>query len=204
MVRSDNMSLREKINNLKEILTNYRIVNRDYEFETNLEDHPLGEQEIYRLYYINYHRIGEGRGSILCDNIGVIDWPLKPFMLPRGMAREEGFKVLSYLIDYIERTLNLDPGSGRSVIKLDEVLTLERLGFRRLDMRFDCDSNDIINLFTVAGRLLLFKKSKYYCKYFEWYTEGVSYEEVKDIYRRCGIDFDDLEFRDKLVLQRER
>lgn len=178
--------------------------NRDYEFEADLEDHPLGDQEIYRLYYINYHRIGENR-SFNRNNVGVIDWPLKPFLLPVGMSREEAFKVLSYLTDYIERILNLEQCSQKSVMQLDEALNLERLCFRRLNMSFENDSDKIINLFTVAGRQLLFKRSKYYEMYFEWYTEGVTYEEVKEIYSRCGIDFYDLIFNDApQTLQREK
>lgn len=178
--------------------------NRDYEFETNLEDHHIGDQEIYRLYYINYYRIGEGYGYT-SNNIGVTDWPLKPFLLPVGMSREEAFKVLSYLTDFIEKTLNLEPCSQKSVMQLDEVLNLERLGFRRLNMSFENDSEEIINLFTVAGRQLLFKNSKYYKMYFEWYTEGVTFEEVKEIYSRCGIQFYDLMFDSApQILQRKK
>lgn len=178
--------------------------NRDYEFEADLEDHPLGDQEIYRLYYINYHRIGEYCGFNR-NNVGVIDWPLKPFLLPVGMSREEGFKVISYLTDFIESTLNIEPYYGKSVMQLDEVLNLERLGFRRLNMHFENDSDKIINLFTVTGRQLLFKKSKYYKMYFEWYTQGITYEEVKEIYSRCGINFYDLNFDSApQILQREK
>ena len=30
---------------------------KDYEFNADLEDHQIKDQNIYRLYYINYHRI---------------------------------------------------------------------------------------------------------------------------------------------------
>ena len=75
--------------------------NRGYEFDAEFEDHPVGEGDIYRLYYVNYHRIREypGRAD---DNIGVINWHGKPFKMPAGMSREDGFKVLSYLTDFIE------------------------------------------------------------------------------------------------------
>lgn len=39
------------------------------------------------------------------------------------------------------------------------------------------------------GRVLLFKQSKQYKKYFEWYTEGVTFKKVKEIYSKSGIDF---------------
>lgn len=187
------MSIKEKLKNLKmTILDSSSLVNRDYEFEAELEDHQLGNQNIYRLYYINYHRIGEnyGRGP---DNVGVINWPFKPFMLPNGMSREDSFKVLSYLTDFIEKNLNSEPCSHKSVSILDNTLNLERLGFRRLNEHFDINSTDVIDLFTVSGRLQLFKKSPYYQKYFEWYTEGITFDEVKNIYNKCGIEFYDLD-----------
>ena len=43
------------------------------------------------------------------------------------------------------------------------VLDLERFGFTRVN---ENDENKILNLFTVSERLLLFKKSELYEKYF--------------------------------------
>lgn len=179
-------------------------MNRAYEFYANFENHPLGNQEIYRLRYINYHRIGENFSQDN-NNIGIVDWPLKPFYLPVGMGREEAFKVLSYLTDFIENTLNLEPCSSKSVIKLDKVLNLARLGFSKIDAVFPINSKEVIDLFTVTGRLLLFKRSAYYKRYFDWYTEGVTFDEVKEIYSRCGIEFYDLTFdKDPQKLIREK
>ncbi len=103
------------------------------------------------------------------------------------MSREDGFKVLSYLTDFIEKEMNLESCSYQSVSTLNSVLNIERLGFKRVDG--DIDDNDIIDLFTVSGRILLFKKSKYYQKYFEWYTEGITLNEVKTIYNKCNVKF---------------
>lgn len=168
------------------------LINRDYEFEAELEDHQLRESNIYRLCYINYHRINENYGQRE-NNIGVIIWPFKPFMLPDGMSREDSFKVLSYLTDFIEKELNLDECSLKSVSVLDNVLNIERLGFKKLDVPLDINYTDIIDLFTVTGRLQLFKKSPYYQKYFEWYTENITLNEITNIYSKCGIEFYDLE-----------
>lgn len=168
------------------------LINRDYEFEAELEDHQPRESNIYRLCYINYHRIDENYGQ-RGNNIGVITWPFKPFMLPDGMSREDSFKVLSYLTDFIEKELNLDECSLKSVSVLDNVLNIERLGFKRLDVPLDINYTDIIDLFTVTGRLQLFKKSPYYQKYFEWYTENITLNEITNIYSKCGIEFYDLE-----------
>ena len=187
------MSLKEKLQELKNNLQEDVFRNRDYEFDAELEDHPIGNQNIYRLYYINYHRIGENYGMVL-NNIGLVNLPCKPFMLPIGMTREEGFKVLSYLTDFIEKRDDVEEGSLRSVRTLDSVLSNERFGFRRIE---ETDEDKILNLFTVGGRALLFKRSEYYKKYFEWYVEGITREEVAEIYSKIGMEFRDIIWLDK-------
>lgn len=188
------MSLKDKLNKLRESLVNLGVVgSRDYEFNGVFEDHPIGNQDTYRLYYVDYHRINEYNG---CDknNIGMIDYPLKPFKFPEGMSREDGFKVLSYLTDDIEKQPDVGPYSLKAVRTLDKVLDLERFGFTRVE---EPDEDKILNLFTVTGRLLLFQKSKLYSKYFEWYTEGVSRREVQKIYANLGLEFKDVVWTDE-------
>ncbi len=185
------MGLKEKLSYFIQDFFIPSLTDRDYEFEANLENHPLGMQNVYRLHYIDYHRIGE-RYGMGPNNVGRIDYSFKPFMLPVGMSREDAFKVLSYLTDYIEKQFEVDPCSQKSVETLNDVLDLERLGFTRLNIYVDQIETDIIDLFTVTGRLLLFKQSEYYSKYFEWYTENVTLEEVSNIYDQCGIEFYDL------------
>lgn len=184
------MEMKDK---LKEKIYTLILRNRDYEFETTLEDHPIGNQNIYRLYFVNFHRIDEYFRFPDPNNIGVINWPFKPFMLPNGMTREEGFKVLSYLTDFIEKREDIEPYSFKSVRLLDSVLNLERFGFARVA---EDDESKILNLFTVSGRVLLFKKSELYSKYFEWYAENVSLEEVTDIYAKYNMPFSDIVWLD--------
>lgn len=116
-----------------------------------------------------------------------------PFMLPKGMTREEGFKVLSYLTDFIEKREDTESCSLKSVTILDGVLDLERFGFTRV---CEDDENKILNLFTVSGRILLFKRSKLYEKYFEWYVENVTLEEVTNIYAKYNMEFKDIVWLD--------
>lgn len=188
------MNLKDRLKKLRESLVNLGIVgSRDYEFNGVFENHPIGDQDIYRLYYVDYHRINEYNG---CDknNIGMVDYPLKPFKFPEGMSREDGFKVLSYLTDDIEKQPDVGPYSLKAVRTLDKVLDLERFGFTRVEEK---DEDKILNLFTVTGRLLLFQKSKLYPKYFEWYTEGVSRREVQKIYADLGLEFKDVVWTDE-------
>ncbi len=172
-------------------------MSRDYEFDARLKNHELGNQNIYRLRYVSYQRIGEGYIK-LKNNVEKMDWTLDPFMLPLGMSREEAFRVLSYLIDYIEQNLSLPECSFPGLKALNDVLDLERLGFKKVPNKETIPDADIIDLFTVTGRILLFKKSKNYKKYFDWYTEGVTLEEVKAIYQKLGLEFSDLKPEEKL------
>ena len=191
------MSLKEKLLAIRDTIKESKtvcFVNSDNEFDVELEDHEIGSQNIYRLYYINYHRIGMLGHSDNRSNIGLINWPCKPFMLPDGMSREEGFKVLSYLTDFIEKRDEIEPGSLKSVNTLDSVLNLERFGFKRVE---ETDEDKILNLFTIDGRALLFKRSDLYKKYFEWYTENVTREEVEEIYSKIGMEFKDIVWLDK-------
>lgn len=164
---------------------------RNFEFDAELEDHKTDDKDLYRLYFMEFNRIGLPYNSKA--NIEVVDWPYKPFKLPSGMTKEDAFKVLSYLTDYIEKDNNIAPASFKSVRILNDVLNIERLGFKRVDTNLSSDSSDVINLFTISGRIRLFKKHKLYNKYFEWYKEGVTKEDVVEIYKNCNVEFYDLE-----------
>lgn len=170
----------------QELLT---AANRDYEFDADFNDHPINDNGIYRLHYMNFHRIGEYAGRA-DNNIGIMDFPFQPFTLPENMPRQDAFKVLSYLSDYLERELEIEPCSCQSVKTLDEMLNVKRLGFDRPN--YVRKPFEGVELFTITGRLALFKKMPEYKKYFEWYTEGVTREEVEEIYRTAGHDFEDI------------
>lgn len=187
------MNLKEKLLELKKKLLSKELpAPRALEFDATFTNHSVGNQNIYRLHYINYHRIQEYYGR-QDNNIGVINFSCEPFMFPKGMSREEGFKVLSYLTDFIEKRDDTEPCSLKSVRTLDGVLDLERFGFKRVKEE---DENKILDLFTVSGRLLLFKRSELYQKYFEWYIENVTLEEVMDIYAKYGMEFKDIVWSD--------
>ena len=141
--------------NIKDIFS--KKIYREDEFDADFVDHPIGNQNLYRLhYYETYNRGTEG-------NYGLVDVCYKPFMLPPEMSREDGFKVLSYLTDYIEENGNMKECSWKSVQTLDKVLDLERLGFTRVE---DYEEDDVIDLFTVSGRVKRFMNTPYYQKYF--------------------------------------
>ncbi len=184
------MNLKEKLLEFKKrLLADELPVSRDFEFDATFENHPIGNQDIYRLYFIDYHRINEyvGRQD---NNVGVITWPCNTFRFPEEMSREEGFKVLSYLIDFTEKIDCTKPWFYKSTRALDGVFGLERFGFKRVK---ENDEDKILNLFMVSGRLLLFKRSELYSKYFDWYVENVTLEEVTNIYAKHNMELRNIE-----------
>ena len=160
------------------------------DFNATFEEHEPENQEYYRLHYINYHNINYDS-----NRRGIIDWTYKPFKLPEGMLRKDAFKILSYLTDFIEQRDDIYQASWKSVGTLDGVINLERFGFQRLD--FTPNDDEVIDLFTIDGRIKRFKDSKYYLKYFNWYTPDITKEEVEAIYQKIGLTFSDIVWLDK-------
>lgn len=183
----------EKLKEIVEEIT----YNEEDDFNADFEDHEIGNQKYYRLHYINYYNIN--RDS---NRRSIIDWPYKPFELPNGMSREDGFKVLSYLTDFIEQRDDVYEASWKSVGTLDGVINLERFGFKRLD--FTPREDEIIDLFTIDGRIKRFKDSKYYSTYFNWYTSNISKEEIEEIYQNCGLVFSDIVWLDNPTKNNEK
>lgn len=147
---------------------------------------------IYRLHHIEYLNIGENYGYKMT---GMRDYTFRPFLMPEGLDEKDAFKILSYLTDFLERNLNITEGSLKSVIALNKVLDLKRFGFKRVTCQND--DNRLKDLFTIYGRTERFDKSKYCKKYFEWYTENVTKEEVEKIYNKIGMEFKDIVILEK-------
>ena len=184
------MNFKDKVkaffNEFKEEIT----YNEQADFNATFEDHELGKQKYYRLHYINYHNINRDP-----NHMGMIDCLYKPFEFLEGMSRADGFKVLSYLMDYIEQRDDVYKASWKSVEILDAVISLERFGFKRL--AFIPNEEEVIDLFIIDGRIRRFKNSKYYIKYFNWYTSNIMKSEVEAIYQKCSLVFSDIIWLDK-------
>lgn len=148
-----------------------------------LKNHEISiDKNVYRLHHISYHDDLYGTHH---ETHSVFD----SFKLPQGMSREDGFKVLSYITDFIEAKENFEECSFKSVNTLEEIINLERFGFERVEVK---NPDEVIDLFTIQGRTKRFKISNYYPKYFNWYKENVTKEEIKIIYKKLGLEFKDL------------
>lgn len=159
----------------------------EWEYELELENHSIQEGNAYALYHVGIYRDANCIKHIIVE-------PFSPFMFPKGLSFLEGLKVLSYLTDFIEKREDIEEASRSSVATLNSVLDLERYGFSRV---LDKNSIDVIPLYTVFGRIALFKNTKYYDSYFDWYIPNVTREEVINIYSKINMEFKDIIWLDK-------
>lgn len=143
------------------------------------------DKSIFRLRILHFGTAGKGYGYNIKH---LMDWPWDTFMLPEKMSAKEGFLILSYLIRKIEQDLKLEECSPRAVKILNE--NLAKYHFRYYPVL----NHTIVDLITVDGDMKRFKKSEYYARYFNWFTDDVSFEQAKAIYDKYGYEFEEPRF----------
>lgn len=171
------------------------------------EVYPTKRIPTIRLCYVAYelfHRYGSSELKL-----GQTYTVSSPFMLPPGMTIKDACKVVSYLSDKVEKESNLEPACEKSVIMVSDILS--NYGFEKvedkakrhfhavteydpfyktnieLSMRGRLD--DVVDLFSVGGDFKLFKKSDLHSRYFDWYSKGVTQQEVSNIYKNINREF---------------
>jgi len=155
-----------------------------------------------RLFYVSLEKfLAYGTDEL---KVGETYGISSPFRLPNDMSIEDACKVISYLSEMVEKDNNLEPACEDSVAMVSSILGL--YGFDRVEgyqhghmhavseyrplhkIRAGlpgCEKIEgVKDLFTVGGDCKLFKKSNLSDRYFDWFTEGVSEQEVEDIYKK--------------------
>lgn len=161
-----------------------------------------------RLYYVALEKFTSyGTNE---TKIGQTYGISSPFRLPHNMSMEDACKVVSYLSDKVENENDLEPACEKSVMMVSNIL--ENYGFSKVEdvekghchgvavseyTSFHkiqpilpmCKKMDgVVDLFTVNGDQKLFKKFEMNSRYFEWYTEGVTKDEIDDIYQNINCE----------------
>lgn len=156
-----------------------------------------------RLIYVSFEKFpGYDGRTKLGQTYGISS----PFRLPESMTIDDACKVVSFLSEKVEKENNIEPASENSVAKVSGILT--DYGFDKIEgyahghfhavqeysygdeIVGNAHINGIVNLFTVGGDFKLFKKSNLYDDYFNWFTENVTKEEIKEIFGKVVIDED--------------
>lgn len=160
-----------------------------------------------RLYYVALEKFTRyGTDGI---KIGQTYGVSSPFRLPHNMSMEDACKVVSYLSDKVEKENDLEPACEKSVIMVSNIL--ENYGFSKVESKekghyhaiseyipfhttratFPATEKieGVVDLFTVGGDFKVFKKTDLYDRYFDWYSEGISQQEIVDIYKSIGQEY---------------
>lgn len=167
------MGLKDFLISIKDELTN--------------QNSNLKNNKVYRLRYIKFHNSDYYYNSKEFD---IIDIPFDLFLIPNNIAQVDGFKILSYLIDLIEKNNNIKKRNIDSVESLNNIIKQKNFIFKIINKNVKDDN--IIDLFVVIGKMELFRNSKYNNKYFEWYTPNVSENEIDKICKKYNINLDDM------------
>ena len=157
-----------------------------------------------RLFYVALEKFTQYGTDEL--KIGQTYGISSPFRLPHNMSMEDACKVVSYLSDKVEKENNLESACEKSVTMVSNIL--ENYGFRKEEIKekghyhsvSECvpfckiqtsvpateEIEGVVDLFTVSGDFKIFKKTDLHDRYFDWYNEGISKQEIIDIYKRIG------------------
>lgn len=163
---------------------------------------------IIRLCFVS---LVEYRKGLLYNKVSQTYVYSRPFELPNGMSLSEALKVISYLSEKVENGNNIEPASIESVVMVSKML--DAFGFKKVNgyhhgyshttserpitkkvktnFPYERDIDGVVDLFTVDGDLELFRNSDLGEKYFNWFIEGVTSEDVKKIYKNTknkGLD----------------
>ena len=141
--------------------------------------------KIYRIRYIKFHNSNYFYNS---KDFDIIDVPFDMFLFPNNMSQVEGLKILSYLIDLIEKNNNIKNRNINSVESLNNIIKEKNSIFKTIHKNIKDDN--VIDLFVVIGKMELFRNTKYNNKYFEWYYPNVSTNEIDRICKKNNINLE--------------
>lgn len=167
-------------------------------------------RERIRLFYVAMERFNRYGGG---KRIGQTFGASCTFKAPIGMNLKDACKVVSYLSELVEKDGAVEEASELSVQIVGAYL--RALGFDKEDENdvdykhrhaVSFDTKGALNLenskllpyeilgttdlFTVGGDIKVFEQSSLMDRYFEWFTPGVTEEEVRQIYASIGKDLD--------------
>ena len=158
----------------------------------NLEDYKK-----IRLIFIDLSKFYRYDSSQM--RVGMTVGASSQFDLPENMTMKQACKVISYLSEKVEKEKEIEPASEESVMAVSNIL--EDYKFKKLQetkptrihlvkkyRRFSkisvpCQAREgAVDLITFSGDEKCFKNSEMYSRYFDWFTENVTSEEIDEIY----------------------
>lgn len=151
------------------------------------------------------HASFNSKKSLICPQASYVVIFTRTLEFPQGMTLEEGIKVISYVYNntkkldkwefFTKEDLQGIEGLYKTIFDLEEygfsrndecklqntygVIPKREIGKVHID---NWNKEGVKTLFIIEGDFNLFKKTEFYEEYFPWLQEGVTQEEIQDIY----------------------
>lgn len=144
----------------------------------------ITNRDTFRLFHVCFAKI-----DISYDDFKdhTIYQEMTPFTLPQNMSVKDAFMVISYLSKKVATENKVANNSLQCAYLTNRMLSKYRFKSASTKSR-------MVDLISVSG----FKKdlsSDPVCqsRYFEWYCPSVDRAQVSAIYKKCGLNLDDIE-----------
>ena len=160
-----------------------------------------------RLCYIACNKIDQNDTNE--SHLEIIYYATRHFCLPKHMELNDAYKVISYLTEKIAKNNHIKQPSAKCVEVVGNFLC--RYGFEVIDNELhgpvysvkpykpfvnikiassispiSKKSENSIDLFSIGGDAKIFQRTDMYNKYTPWYIQGVTKQEIEDIYKKIN------------------
>ena len=145
--------------------------------EMELKDQTKLKSKVFRIHYVKNRYKGA--------KVNKSEYISLPFKINAPISNKDALKIISYLSDVAKNQLFARENHLLKAIILNRELDNEDLKIEKLDK---CEEYLITDLYIVDGNKTLFKMSKDYNTYFNWYIPNVSYEDIIDICNKYNLN----------------
>lgn len=153
-----------------------------------------------RLVHVGFEKVTkvDGTSMLACWGYNSV-----PFRIPEGMNLEDACKAISYITQSTNEEYNIIPNTSQSAKYVSE--HLNKYGFEEVP---DCKPDEyaelidyipyvsienynyqpmlgVADLITYSGHPFQFIKSNISKRYFDWYTENVTFDEFDNLYLKA-------------------
>ena len=152
------------------------------------------QRKLYRLLHVKFNTI-----EVAYDDYESHPeyFAMQPFKIPENMSPSDALLVISYINEKVNRENRFPKGSQRGISITNKLL--KRYSFECVD---GVESKDgVEDLITTSGLAQYRDTDAINCreKFLAWYNPDVARNRVFEIYKKCGLNLDQIEKSEKVA-----
>ena len=120
--------------------------------------------------------------AIKAKTIGI---ELERMRIPENMSLVDAIRTISYVLNQTSKKINQPKNT--SITTQITNMCLPQYGFKQ-DLNKPKKTDSCCTLYVVEGNPLIFKTTKFYNDYFDWYCD-VKKDEIQTLYKKAGLPF---------------